>query len=344
MKNSEAELISKVPNIFYMTGFSGFYENEREAFLIITNNKKIIITDRRYSEAVRKKVKNFEVIDSGANNFLSNGAESFFKKEKINSLKFEEDNLTVAEFKKLKKYIKMVPLDTSKLRIVKNDSEIKNIKQASRIGDGAFNFILTILKVGVTEKNISDELISFFKQKNADKSFDPIVAFGSNSSVPHHQAGNTKLKKNQIVLLDFGVKVNNYCSDMTRTVFFGKANVKFKNIYKTVLTAQQNAIKVIKDKAQASKIDGAARSYILSKGYPNIIHAVGHGIGIEVHEAPILSPKSKDVLENGMVFSVEPGVYIPGYGGVRIEDLVLVREGKAWLISHAKREIIEVND
>lgn len=344
MKNSEAKLISKVSNIFYLTGFSGFYENEREAFVILTNNKKYIITDRRYSEAIKNQTKGFEIIDIGAINFIGNEAKEFFEKENIDTLLIEDDNLTVAEFKILKKYIRMRSLDSSRLRIIKNSAEIENIKKACEIGDEAFKFIQAKLKVGITEENISDQLILFFKQKNADKSFDPIVAFGNHSSIPHHQSGNTKLLKNQIVLLDFGVKINNYCSDMTRTVFFGKADKKFKRIYETVLNAQKKAIEELSISKKASEIDSIARDYIISQGYPNIIHAVGHGIGIDVHEAPILSPKSKDILENNMVFSIEPGIYIPGYGGVRIEDLVLVRDNRAELISHSKREIIELND
>lgn len=344
MKSFEAKLISSVPNIVYLTNFSGFSETERDAFIILTENKKFLITDKRYSEAVKKKVKDFEVIDTGALNFLIHEGDDFFKDMKIKSLFIEENDLKVSEFISLKKYIKLKRLDTTNFRIIKSDLEIKHIKEACGIADQSFEFILTKLKSGVTEKEISHLLINFFKSKNADLSFPPIVAFGENSSVPHHESGNTKLSKNQIVLLDFGVKINNYCSDMTRTVFFGKADPKFRKIYNTVLNSQKKAIDKIKPNLKTSIIDKAARDYIIGKNFPDIIHAVGHGIGIEVHEAPSISPTSIDKIKNGMVFSVEPGIYILGYGGVRIEDLILVRNGFAELISLSKKGIIEIND
>jgi Xaa-Pro aminopeptidase len=343
MNKSDAILISSVPNIIYLTGFSAFSEIEREAFILITGNKKYLITDKRYSESVKKQTKGFEIIETGAIHFLVE-SENFFKEKNIRVLEIEENNLTVEEFKLLKKSVKMVATNFSDKRINKTKSEIQNLKKACEIGDQAFDFIITKLKTGITEIEISDELINFFKSKNADISFKPIVAYGSNSSIPHHQTGRSKLKKNQIVLLDFGVKFNNYCSDMTRTVFFGNPPKEFIRIYETVLKAQQLAISKIKDTVKASEIDKVARNYILKQNFPNIIHSVGHGIGLEVHEKPHISPNSKDILKSDMVFSVEPGIYIPGFGGVRIEDLVLVREGFPELISNAKREIIGVND
>lgn len=343
MKASDATLISSVPNIIYLTKYSGFSETEREAFILLIGSKKYLISDSRYSEALEKQTVDFEIINSGAINFISN-AKNFFKENKIKTLSVEENNLTLAEYKLLKKIAKIIPSDFSKKRIIKTGQEIENIKRACKIGDLAFVHILTRLKIGITEQQVSDELITYFKSKQADLSFKPIVAFGAHSSVPHHESSNTKLGNDQIVLLDFGVKVNNYCSDISRTVFFGAANEEFKRMHKTVLEAQQNAIKKIKLNTKLSEIDKAAREYILDQKFPNIIHAVGHGIGIEVHEPPTVSPNSKDLVKDGMVFSVEPGIYIPGFGGVRIEDLVLVRNGKAQLISRAEREIIEVHD
>lgn len=344
MKKSDAILVSSIPNIIFLTNFSAFSELEREAFILLTKNKKYIITDKRYSEAVKKQTSGFEIIDTGAIYFILKDAKSFFEKNKIKTLEIEEDNITVSEYKLLKKFATLIPSDFSDKRVIKTDSEIEKIKKACGIGDLAFEFILNKLKIGVTEKEISDELINFFKSKGSEFSFRPIIAFGPHSSIPHHETGNTKLKKNQIVLMDFGVKFENYCSDMTRTVYFGKAPEKFKKMYETVLNAQQMAISKIRNDSKASDIDKVARNHIKSLGYPNIIHSVGHGIGLEVHEKPHLSPSSSDTLENGMVFSIEPGIYIPEFSGVRIEDLVIVREGCAQLISKAKREIIEVND
>lgn len=344
MKNPDANLISSAKNISYISNISFFSETEREVFLIISKNKKFLITDRRYSEEIRNKTIGFEIIDSGALNFIANETKEFFKKEKIKSLGFEENNLTVSEFKNLSKNINLIPIDLKSLREIKTNEEIKLIKRACKTTDSAFKFILSKLKVGVTERSIAHELEDYFKNKNVSNSFQPIVAFGKNSSIPHHESNNTKLRKNQIVLLDFGVKVSGYCSDMTRTVFFGKADAKFKRMYQTVLDAQKIAIGKIIDGIKASEIDKAARDFIIKNGYPNIIHSVGHGIGLEVHESPSVSPKSKDIIKNNMVFSIEPGIYLNEYGGVRIEDLVLVRPTKVELISKAKRGLIELND
>ncbi len=343
LKNLDALLISDIANITYLIGDFDFSQTERECFVLITKNKKYIITDRRYSEAVRKQDENFHVIEEGSAFFINKSAKEFFSKNKIKKVGIEENNLTAAEYKSLKKFAKLTPADLSNLRVIKNDAEIKNIKSACMIGDLAFEYILSKIKLGVTEKEIAALLEDFIRKQEARLSFKSIIAFGKNSSVPHHFSDKTKLKKDQIVLLDFGVKVNNYCSDMTRTIFFGKADSEFRKIYQTVLNAQQNAIKSIRTGGKASETDKIARDYIMKQNFPNIIHAVGHGIGMQVHEAPTLSPNSEDIIKNGMVFSVEPGIYISNFGGVRIEDLVLVRHGRTELISKAKREIIELH-
>lgn len=339
---TDAVLISSVPNIIYFTTYSGFSEIEREAFLILVGKRKILLTDSRYIHEV-SKIKNIEAIELSAGRFLTDSGKELFKALGIKTLGIEENNLTVREFKQLNKFVKTSPINLIQLRTIKNSDEIENIKLACKTSDMAFEFIIKQLNIGKTEKQIANELENYIKSQNGDISFKPIIAFGKNSAIPHHHSDETKLKKNQIVLMDFGVKINNYCSDMTRTVFAGIADDKFKNIYQTVLNAQLKSIEKIKAGVKLSEIDKAAREYITKNDFPNIIHAVGHGIGIEVHEAPNVSPGSNDKIKNGMVFSVEPGIYLPNYGGVRIEDLVLVRDDLPELISKAKREIIEVD-
>ena len=246
------------------------------------------------------------------------------------------------------KVLKTINADS--LRIIKTNNEIKKIKKACRLGDKTFDYILKKIKFGVTEKEIAFEIEFFIKKSGGDISFRPIVAFGENSAVPHHQATNNKLTNNQIVLLDFGVKLNNYCSDMSRTIFFGSAEEEFKKMYDAVLQAQDLAIQQFSKKTikqlekgiKASEIDKIARDHITSKGYKTIPHSVGHGIGIEVHEAPHLSPNSKDILKEGMVFSIEPGIYIPGFGGVRIEDLVVLEKTGVRLITRSSRKLIDI--
>ncbi len=259
--------------------------------------------------------------------------------KKIKKIGIEENDLSVAEYKKIRKHFKTVNLkELSNLRTIKGEDEILKIEKACKLGDEAFDFILKKLKLGVSEKQIAFELEFFIKRNGADISFPPIVAFGKNSSIPHHQTSDKRLKTKSIVLLDFGVKLGNYCSDMTRTIFFGKADDKFKKIYNTVLASQQKAIESLKssmvngqwsidarnadssevDSIRASDIDLVTRNHIVKQGYPTNPHSLRHGIGIEVHESPRLSPESKDILKPGMVFSIEPGIYLAGFGGVRI--------------------------
>ena len=227
-------------------------------------------------------------------------------------------------------------------KAVKSSAEISKIEKACKLGDKIFDYVLKKIKLGVTEKKLAQEIKLFAKKHGTNLSFPSIVAFGANSAFPHHIPTNKKLTKNQIVLLDFGVKLNNYCSDMTRTVFFGKANLKFKKIYNTVLESQEKAIKELNRTTKASEIDKIARDYIISKSYPTMPHGLGHGIGTEVHENPHLAPKSKEILKEKMVFSIEPGIYLENYGGVRIEDLVVLEKKVPRLLTHSPKNIIEI--
>lgn len=323
----DAVFISSVSNIEYLTGYSNFSKDEREAYILIGENFGYIITDGRYTEAVKKQIPHFTLYERGH----KNTTEDLFKSLKIKILGIEEDNLTVSEYKKIKKHFKNIKhFEVSKLRSIKEKREIERIKKACKLGDKAFKYILTKIKTGVTEKEVAGELEKFIKDQGAELSFSAIMAFGKNSSVPHHQTGNTKLKDGDFVLIDLGAKVDSYCSDMTRTIFFGKPNKRQIKMYEVVSKAQQKAAdfinKQIKSgkKVKASEVDKIAREYIKSKGFPDIPHSLGHGIGLEVHEQPHLSPKSKDILKEGMVFSIEPGIYIENFGGVRIEDLFVV--------------------
>ncbi len=353
----DAVFISSVSNISYLTDFTNFSKDEREAYLLIGEDFAYIITDGRYIEAVRKQVKNFTIFERGG----GKNTEDLFKKlnSKIKSLGIEEDNLTVAEYKIVKKHFKKLKhFNVEVLRSLKNDNEIEKIKKACFIGDKAFKYILTRIKTGVTEKKIAFEIEKFVKSQGADLSFPSIVAFGKNSSIPHHQTGEKGLATNdKLVLLDFGVKWENYCSDMTRTIFFGQPTKSQKEIYQVVYEAQQKAVDFLNskiklgEKVTGAQVDKTAREYIKSKGFPDIPHSLGHGIGLEVHEQPYLSPKSKEVLKEGMVFSIEPGIYLPDFGsprfggeagGVRIEDLFVVEKMGLKQITTSSKEIIKI--
>jgi len=353
-KGFDAILVSCAPNVIYLTGFDGFSSKEREVYLLLTRRKNYIFTDGRYFEVV-KKLKGFELIKISPSKNWEQGLKEVVASEKIKILAIDESDLKVSEARKIRKLTKICSDENlvEDLRKVKEKVEIENIKRACGLGDRVFKHILSEVKLGVTEKEIAKKIEIFILGNGAEISFRPIVAFANNSSSPHHVSGERKLGKNEIVLLDFGVKVDNYCSDMTRTVFAGSATAEFKRIYETVLNAQRKAIEFIilkssilnhqsKIKLKTSQVDKVAREHILSENYPSIPHSLGHGIGIEVHEKPSLSPKSKDILTSGMVFSVEPGIYIPGFGGVRIEDLVLLTKKGPQIITRANREIIEL--
>lgn len=310
-----AVLISDVSNITYFSGYANFSKDEREAYIFVGKDFAYIITDARYTEEIRNNVTHLDFFERSHKNPIEN----LFKKHKNKILGIEENNLTVSEYKFLKKHFK----ETKHFEIsrsIKTEDEIGKIEKACQIGDLAFEYVLNKLKDGVTEKEIAGELENFVRSKNCVISFPAIVAFGKNSAIPHHQTGEAILKQGDFVLLDFGVKFENYCSDMTRTVFLGKPSEKQKKMYETVLRAQQKAVKAIDEgERRAAKIFKAA-------GLPAMPHSLGHGIGLGVHEHLSLSPKSKEILKEGMVFSIEPGIYLPGFGGVRIEDLFVLEK------------------
>lgn len=351
VENLDGVLISEHSNISYFTGYSNFSKDEREAYLLITRNNQFVFTDARYSEAIIKKVSHFELIEISSQKPLTTSLKELSEKLKLTNVGIEEENLTISEHKKIKKSLKkLMGLKTHHIRSVKSSQEIYQIEKACKIGDEAFKFILARVEVGISEKELAFELESYIRKNGGEISFEPIIAFGINSSVPHHETGKTVLseKNGQFMLLDFGVKFEHYCSDMTRTVFFGKPTEKQEHIYNVVYKAQRQIAKVLQEElnkngfAMASKIDKIAREYIFSKGYPSIPHSLGHGIGLEVHEFPSLSPKSKSILESGMVFSIEPGIYIPNFGGVRIEDLFAIEGKKLRQLTNSSKEIIKI--
>lgn len=247
---------------------------------------------------------------------------------------FEGSNIKFAEYKRLKHKltVKLVPTKNiiENLRMIKSPEEIENIKKAVSLTKKAFTFIKKQLKPGKTEKQISWQMEKFFKENGADQLAFPIIAAsGANSSIPHYQTGNRKLKKNDIVLIDAGCKINGYYSDMTRTFFIGKLKPEWKKIYKIVKSAQQKALSYVKarhlHRIKSNQLDKVARDYIKSKGFgKKFIHNLGHGLGLDIHEKPYISPKSKQTLRSGMAFTIEPGIYLPGKFGIRIEDTVVL--------------------
>lgn len=343
----QGALISSPANILYLTNFSHFNHIEREAFLLIIPNTRYILTDSRYADAVKKHIKNFTLVEISSQNPLEKILQTIAGKEKILSLGIESNNITFAEYKKIVPRIKNLKhFDLTKLRMQKDLEEITAIQKACELGDKTFSYILDKIKPAMTEKEIALEMELLIRKNGAETSFNTIVAFGKNAAFPHHKTGSQRLKNNDTILLDFGIKYENYCSDMTRSIFFGKASGEKKRIYQTVLDAQQKAFeyleKNVKKQIHLSSIDKISRDYIISQNLPTIPHSLGHGIGLEVHEAPTLSPKSKDILKTGMVFSIEPGIYLNNVMGVRIEDLVAIQDNHVLQLTQSPKNLIEL--
>jgi Xaa-Pro aminopeptidase len=330
--NLSALIISTPSHVAYVTNYHGFSDVEREAYVLITKNESYLFTDARYSEATTRSVRHFTTINKSKDVTFSVFVSEILKNEKNKRIGFEADNLTVAEFILLKKTkLDLISISLRDMRVSKTESEIKLMKKAASIAKKSYEIVIARVKPGMTEKGVVSILENEIRDKGAAPSFPTIVAFGKNASVPHHLAGETKLKENDLILIDFGARYENYCSDCTRTTFIGKPSSEQEKVYETVKQAKLKAVVYLKTKithhksVKASDVDKVARDFIVSSGYPTIPHSLGHGIGLEVHEAPSLSPQSKDILTDGMVFSIEPGVYLQGKFGVRIEDLFLIQ-------------------
>lgn len=346
----DAVLISSIPNIIYFTNFSDFTTLDRDGYLLITKKNQYIFTHGIYKEAVEKHVKDFTFIHILRENPISVAIKKIVLEEKIKELGFESFDLKVNEYEKLIEEVDEKILKPTniiyKLRIQKTPKEIEAIKKACEIGDKAFDFILSKIKLGISEIELAVELEFFIKRRGAVLSFDSVVAFGENASKPHHVPTATKLKQNSFALIDFGVKLDNYCSDMTRTIFFGKPTSEQKNAYQAILQSQEKAETFIKEKLKikekiiGKEVDAVSRNYLIQKGFASMPHSLGHGIGLEVHESPRLTILSEEILKNGMVFTLEPGVYIPGRFGIRIEDIYVIEENKLVQLTKSPKTLV----
>lgn len=340
--NLDGALIYSDVNRNYLTGFTG-----DSSFIVVTFDKAIFITDSRYTEQASNEVLGFEVVEytPPLYDFIKN----IVQENNIKKLGIEEMHMTFADYEAYRERldgVEFVKLNgaVEKLRTLKDAGEIENIEKAAGIADKAFEHLLTFIKPGLTENEIAIELEYFMKKLGASgTSFTSIVASGERSSLPHGVASDKVVKEGDLLTLDFGCVYNGYCSDMTRTIVIGKANDKQKEIYNTVLDAHLAAFEFLKPGAKCFDADKAARDIIEGRGYGERFgHGLGHGVGMEVHEMPRLSKRSDDVFEANMVVTNEPGIYIPGFGGVRIEDLVLITEDGYRILSKSPKHLIEL--
>lgn len=332
-------LLTSNYNRRYMTGFTG-----TAGAVLITVEKGLFITDFRYTEQAEKQCTGYEVVKQSGS--IAAEVALQVKNLGLKKIGFEEDHVTFSAYKVFEKEIEaeLIPVsgEIEKLRLIKDGTEIKILKEAADIADAAFKHILDFIRPGKTELQVSNELEFFMRSLGASSSsFDIIVASGYRSALPHGVASDKVIETGDFVTLDFGAYYKGYVSDITRTIAVGQPTDKLKEIYEIVLEAQLRGVNGIKPGLTGKEADALTRDYITEKGYGEYFgHSTGHGIGLEVHEGPGLSVKSDIVLEKGMAVTVEPGIYIPGLGGVRIEDDIILTETHNERLTHSPKELI----
>ena len=372
----QAVLISSPSNLYYFTGFTGgeaFFVmltgNQQEECIAISKgdeketvsewkktvvekemnsekSKGYVITDSRYYEQVEKECQELTLIRLEQKGY-SETVREFFEKFDGDVKVAVEDDMNLSMYLKLCQTCNNCEFQLkgeaiNACRMVKDEEEIEKIRQAETIGDAAFSHILTMIKPGITEAEIALELEFFMKKQGASKlSFDTIVASGANSSMPHAQVTDRRVEMGDFVTMDFGCVYQGYCSDMTRTIAVGNPTDEMRKVYQIVYDANKRAMEQVAEGKRCSYIDSLARDYIKEQGYGEYFgHGLGHGVGLDIHEEPRFSPKCDTQITENMVITVEPGIYLPGKFGVRIEDLVVVKKDGFENLTHSPKELI----
>ena len=338
--DAQSALISDPVNVRYLTGFTG-----DSTYLLLAGARQIFISDSRYETQIEQECPGLDVEIRDASQTTEQLAAQVINRVKPGPLAIESDALSKANYDGLAESIKSTPMvDTTGLvrglRAIKDKTELETIRRAIQVSQKSFQTICAQLLPKQTELEIAFELEHQIRRLGGEGcAFPPIVGVGPQAALPHAHPGKSSIDAAPFVLIDWGAKVCGYLSDLTRVVVTGKISAKFERVYETVLRAQQAAIDRIRPGAALVDVDSAARSVIADAGFGKYFgHGLGHGFGLEIHEPPRLSPISKDVLETGMVVTVEPGIYLPGWGGVRIEDDVLVTSDGHELLSSLPRD------
>ncbi len=340
-KGIDSMFISQPENRYYLSGFDG-----STGYLVITPQAAILATDFRYIEQAKAQAPNYEIFR------ITGETSEWFPKllaeADVKRLGFEAGNMTVALYRQLtdilnkaQSGLKLVATEglAESLRAVKEPGEIELISKAAALTDAAFEYIEGMMRAGMSEIKAAWEIEKFMRERGSQSPpFDLIVASGPNAALPHHKPSDRPIQTGEPVVVDIGTKINGYTSDLTRTFCIGEHDETFKKMYDIVLGAQLTALAIIAEGMSGSDADKLARTVIEEAGYGEAFgHGLGHGVGLATHELPRLGPNSSDRLASGMVFTVEPGIYIPGWGGIRIEDDALMENGKARVISKAKK-------
>ncbi len=332
-------LISSPENKFYL---GGLYSSS--GYTLITKLNKYIIVDYRYFEEVKGREDLFQIKLLSEKTTLIDILNSIIRTENLSCLGFEGKEISYDFYKCLKENLNcaLTSVDLSDIRAIKDGDEIKNIKIACNIADKAFYHITKFIKLGMKEKDIENELVRFIKEEGGQKeSFDIIVASGIRGALPHGKASNKRINKGEFITLDFGVRYKNYCSDITRTLALGQCSSELLKIYEVVKIAGEEAIKLAKPNVRLGELDDIARKVIKDSGYGDYFrHNLGHGLGILVHEYPSVAPGANEKLKEGMVITIEPGIYISKLGGVRIEEDILITDHGCKKLTKSTRDLI----
>ena len=336
----DAILISAPENRRYLSGFTG-----SAGYLLVTPERQVLFTDSRYTEQAGNQSPHFEVIQMRAGLDWLLGA---LKETGVKRVGFESDNMTVASYNRVLDAIKedealggtsLIATTgiTEELRIFKDKEELAQLQKAIDASDQAMELVCPAIEAGMTEKEVAWRMEVAMREFGADNiSFDTIVAAGPNGAMAHHRPSDSVIQAGQPIVIDMGAQVGGYCSDITRTVVVGEPDEMFHKIYNIVLGAQLTAINTVRPGLTGEECDGLSRDVIAEAGYgDNFGHSLGHGVGLAVHENPRVGPRSPDTLKPDMVFTVEPGIYLTGWGGVRIEDIVILGEEGATPLSKA---------
>lgn len=341
-ENIDGFLITNAVNIRYVTNFTG-----SESILLITPECDYLFTDFRYTEQAHQDIPWIKIVEK--KNSLERTICGKLKRLKIKKLYIESLYLTVCQYHEIiegNAGIHLIPTKgiVEKYRKRKTDQELAKIRTAIHIAERAYDVVRKKIRTGISEKRIADFLEYEIRNQGGERSsFEIICAAGQRASLPHARATNRIIQGKEAVLIDWGVCFQFYNSDLTRVHFMDKISPEYRKIYQIVLDAQSFAIDSVKPGRKARDVDYAARNYIEKKGFAKCFgHGVGHGIGLEVHEGPTINGRSKEILEENMVFTVEPGIYIPGWGGVRIEDMVLVTSCGYEVLSQAPKKLKEI--
>jgi Xaa-Pro aminopeptidase len=336
-----ALLVTKRVNVRYLTGFSGSY-----GALLLLHDRTLFFTDRRYEQQAAAEVPGTELVMAPGDQI---GAVASVLRAAGDGLGFEPAGLSWDDGQRLRiavpgSAVVPAPPLVEELREVKDEGEVAAMREAARLGCEALDELLGDLRPGVTEREAAVALELAMRRLGGDGlAFDTIVAFGEHAAEPHHHPGARPLARGDLVKLDFGARVDGYCSDMTRTVVFGRASQRQREVYEVVRLAQAAGLACLRAGVPAGEVDRACRETIAEAGLGDAFaHPTGHGVGLEIHEAPRLRPGVGEPIASGMAVTVEPGVYLPGFGGVRIEDLVVARPDGHDLLTTAPKELLEL--